>query len=80
MDFPIVRKKKKGTTAGTRVLCTQYLLRVATFALGTTHDNNDFTAKNTDTHLFPPKCLKNQKSSIFILIKKVLLINKKPAP
>ncbi len=28
------------------------------FALGTTHDNNKFTAKNTDTHLFPPKCLK----------------------
>ncbi len=28
MDFPIVREKM-GTTAGTRVLCTQYLLRVA---------------------------------------------------
>ena len=31
MDFPIVREKKMGTTTGTRVLCTQYLLRVATY-------------------------------------------------
>jgi hypothetical protein len=30
MDFPIVRGKKMGTTTGTRVLCTQYLFRVAT--------------------------------------------------
>ncbi len=30
MEFPIVREKKMGTMAGTRVLCTQYLLRLAT--------------------------------------------------
>jgi hypothetical protein len=51
------------------------------FALGTTHDNNDFTAKTTDTHLFSTQCLKNQKMvNFYFNIKKVLLTNKNPVP
>ncbi len=40
MDFPIVREKKMGTTTGTRVLCTQYLLRVANYNTKVTQPSN----------------------------------------
>jgi hypothetical protein len=43
--------------------------------------NDNFTAKNTDTHLFPPKCLEKRKMGAnFVNIIKVLLANKNPAP